>query len=575
MPLASILANKSDPASHRQALALYRRVISRAPLTATADQARALAGRLLERFSSEERQGLFQLSADDAFAEAQAQLDGRDYARAANSFNALALRFQGDPKSVCDAWVGQGKAFVAGKKKAEAFSLFEQIERECSGDADARANARFQLGRMLLRRGEPAAAIAMYDAIAHDYPTHHLADDAMLAAAGAFQDLHDTAAARARLTRLLEIAPHGDMRADARFALAWLERMEHHYDLALTQLSLLIAEGAGEQGEDIVGRASYWQARTLLDKGDRAAAQTAFVALINAHPLAYYGQQAIARLGEIDRAAASELIASMRDDTQRAAVRLALRPELRGPEFECAVELFRVGEQGAAIEELDAVGYFRYGSPDQLFLLGASLLQEFGAEAPGTQLARKRVTHVMTQAPKGDALALYRVVFPRAFRPLIDDIAHQANVPAAFVRAIAREESSFDTTAVSPANAYGLIQLIRPTARAYAKPLKLKSDPESLKKPDVNLRIGTSFMRDLFDRYKDNPALVPSAYNAGSGATDRWLRERGNLCLDEWIETIPYSETRKYTRRVLQSYGVYAWLDEGRLPTLEPKLPRL
>jgi soluble lytic murein transglycosylase len=263
----------------------------------------------------------------------------------------------------------------------------------------------------------------------------------------------------------------------------------------------------------------------------------------------------------------------MRDDTQRAAVRLALRPELRGPEFECAVELFRVGEQGAAIEELDAVGYFRYGSPDQLFLLGASLLQEFGAEAPGTQLARKRVTHVMTQAPKGDALALYRVVFPRAFRPLIDDIAHQANVPAAFVRAVAREESSFDTTAVSPANAYGLIQLIRPTARAYAKPLKLKSDPESLKKPDVNLRIGTSFMRDLFDRYKDNPALVPSAYNAGSGATDRWLRERGNLCLDEWIETIPYSETRKYTRRVLQSYGVYAWLDEGRLPTLARNLP--
>jgi soluble lytic murein transglycosylase len=147
-------------------------------------------------------------------------------------------------------------------------------------------------------------------------------------------------------------------------------------------------------------------------------------------------------------------------------------------------------------------------------------------------------------------------------------------VPAAFVRAVAREESSFDATAVSKANAYGLIQLIRPTARAYGKPLGLKTDPDSLKQPEINLRIGTSFMRDLFDHYKDNPALVPSAYNAGPGATDRWLRERPNQALDEWIESIPYTETRRYTRRVLQSYGVYAWLDEGRMPTLTQRLPR-
>jgi soluble lytic murein transglycosylase len=575
MPLAAILANKPDKGSRQQALALYRRVQTRAPLTPTAEQARNLIESLLSRFPPEERKALAPLSADDAFIEAQAMLDGREYTRAANSFEALAQRFQGDPIIVCDAKLGRAKAFLAANKKDAALIVFDQITRDCHG-ADALANAHYLAGRIHLRRGETTQAIDDYSAVAREFPKHPLADDALLAEASAFQDLGDNASARASLTLLLQIAPHGDMRPDARFALAWLERSEHHYDAALAQLSKLIAEGPGEQGEDMVGRASYWQARTLLDRGDRAAAQAGFVALINAQPLTYYAQQALARLGELDAAAASALIASMRDDTQRSAgLRIEARPEVQGREFQTAIELMRVGESGAAIDELEALGCFRSGSADDLYLLAPALLQEFGAQPQAVQMARRRVTNVLRRTPKGSALALYRVVFPRAYRPLLDDIAQQTNVPAAFVRAVAREESSFDTTAVSRANAYGLIQLIRPTAKAYGKPLGLRSDPNSLKQPEINLRIGTRFMHELFERYKDNPALVPSAYNAGPGATDRWLRERPNLALDEWIETIPYTETRRYTRRVLQSYGVYAWLDEGRVPALPLALPRL
>ena len=168
---------------------------------------------------------------------------------------------------------------------------------------------------------------------------------ALLAAANTFQDLGDNASARASLTQLLEIAPHGDMHADARFALAWLERSEHHFDAALVQLSQLMAEGAGEQSEDIVGRASYWYARTQLDRGDRAAAQAGFVALIAAHPLTYYAQQGLARLTELDGVASTAAaLAALRDDTQHVVTRLAERPELHGREFQTAIELLRVGE---------------------------------------------------------------------------------------------------------------------------------------------------------------------------------------------------------------------------------------
>src|SRR6185503_17562806 len=120
---------------------------------------------------------------------------------------------------------------------------------------------------------------------------------------------------------------------------------------------------------------------------------------------------------------------------------------------------------------------------------------------------------------------------------------------------------------------YGLIQVIRPTAKPHARALGLPSDPDSLKRPDVNLRIGSHFIRELWTRYAQNPAIVPAAYNAGYFATDRWLQSSGNLALDEWVERIPYRETRRYTRRVLQSYGIYAWLDSARLPALPARLP--
>ena len=67
--------------------------------------------------------------------------------------------------------------------------------------------------------------------------------------------------------------------------------------------------------------------------------------------------------------------------------------------------------------------------------------------------------------------------------------------------------------------------------------------------------------------------ITPAAYNAGYVAADRWLREAAGVPLDEWIERIPYRETRRYTRRVLQTYGIYAFLDTGKLPPLPATLP--
>jgi soluble lytic murein transglycosylase len=179
---------------------------------------------------------------------------------------------------------------------------------------------------------------------------------------------------------------------------------------------------------------------------------------------------------------------------------------------------------------------------------------------------------------EGGAIAhtrkLVRIAYPRAFGDVLERAALEANVPATLVRAIAREESSFDPAATSPARAYGALQLIVPTARAIAKPLGLPSDAAALKRPEINLRLGARFMSSLLARYAGYAPLLPAAYNAGAGATERFLSEAPELPLDAWVEAIPYRETRRYTRRVLQSYGFYRWLDAGEVASLPVEIPK-
>ena len=573
MTLAAMLVSRSDLSSKKQALTLYRRVYTHLPGTQTGEQARQLAKQLLASLPATERNAV-PLTFSDSMTEADSMMGFRAYERAFRAYRELEGRAKKDPDQACAARLGQGKALAAMRKRSESVQILAKVATDCTDDM-IRAAAHFEVARGILRQGDPLRAIGHYDAAVQLAPNSRLADDALFAASQAYQDLADPEGARKSLRTLLNRTKNpADVRANARFALAWLERKSGDLDAALVQLSQLTIEGANETTEDLFGRAAYWHARTLLDQKAYDEAKAEFVALFRGRPLTYYAQQGLARLNEFDPKTSKMLLEELRDTSPRPGIWMTVEPELRTAEFERAVELLRCGEPSRAQEELNALGVFDRKSSDELYMLGTALLQTFGAQSRATiTLARRRMGMIMRTQPKGEQRGLWRVAYPLAYSPMIDDIARNAGVPAPFVRAVAREESSFDPGAVSSANAYGLIQLISSTAKAYGRPMGLPHDPGSLKTPEVNLRIGTNFMRDLFQRYAQNPALVPAAYNAGSGNAERWLRERPTMQLDEWIEAIPYFETRRYSRRVLQTYGVYSWLDEGILPVLRSRLP--
>jgi soluble lytic murein transglycosylase len=575
MPLAEILAESDDATLREEALTLYRRVTTRAPAADVGALADARAVALLETFPEEERARLAAVPVDDLFARANAYYASMRHEEAELAFRDVALAPGIDAARACEARLYEGRAMLRRRERDRGADFLATVASDCE-DPTVRAAARYHAAKAHSQCGRHEEAIALYDAVAEEAPGDRLADDAALGAALCVAATGDRDAMTERLRAIPGRFPEGDMRGDARFLVAWEARRDASSETgeareallldALRELEASIDEGACETGEDIRGRALYWRARTLLDLHRREDAASAFDDLSRRHPLSYYGQRALARLAELDpqRALATRHVLTPRGADEPLV--FALRPELESAAFARAVELARVGEVDRALEELEAAGAL---APDrELIFASAALLDRAGFHPHASRLVRRRIPELLDSLPTGRDHHLWRIAYPHAYAPLIERVAEPEGVPPAFVRALAREESAFDPRAFSHSHAYGLTQLIRPTARRFAEDLGLSSAPTDLFEPETNLRIGVHFMAFLFARYPDKPWVVPAAYNAGEGAADRWLRERASLSLEEWIEEIPYDETRRYTRRVLQTWGIYAWLDEGRLPTL-------
>ena len=239
------------------------------------------------------------------------------------------------------------------------------------------------------------------------------------------------------------------------------------------------------------------------------------------------------------------------------------------------MELLRQGEITLAKRELDALKLDPASTAPEVLWGMALLYARSGAAQQSHAIARGLLTDWLRRWPAGDWIKAWEIAFPRPHRNLVEREAKQNGVPEALVYAVMREESSFDAEAVSPAEAYGLMQLILPTAKTTARPLGLPHDPESLKRPAVNIALGCRFMGKLLTRFPDNPQLAIPGYNAGPGRPERWLKERPQLDFDVWVEAIPFLETRRYTKRVLASQAAYEFLygkQPGQLLALPVRL---
>ena len=140
------------------------------------------------------------------------------------------------------------------------------------------------------------------------------------------------------------------------------------------------------------------------------------------------------------------------------------------------------------------------------------------------------------------------------------------DVSPIFVFSIARQESLFDTSAISSSYAIGLLQLLPSTAQTLATRENYgKIEPKDLQKPLTNIRFGVKFLADLVKKFDGQVPLAAASYNAGPNRIKKWVENDPDREVDEFIEDIPIFQTRNYVKKVMTNYAVYHYIFYGKV----------
>jgi soluble lytic murein transglycosylase len=450
------------------------------------------------------------------------------------------------------------------RKHGAAIGVLRATAERCEAFPELRVKMLYVLGSSA-SIVQPELGVEVYEQLAHDYPQSSFADDALFYEAD-IQDgkLGKPQDAAATLRRMLAGYPDGDYAVEAEFRLFWIAKAAGHPEAGLDMLAAiekrLGAEGSVMQSEPLL-RARYWRAETIASQPDAALQSSgvaALAALAQAAPFSYYGALALGRLPPGS-------VAPLPDPPPSAAT-LALQagPLPTDSGFRAGVELLRLGFANEAMVELEGVE--RHGLGGEPLLLLALCLDRAGDHQMAHAIAKSTLRLPAAPASSAPTLSpddelLWRVAYPLAYRPEIERWAKAARVPPDLMQALMREESALDPAVISGAGAVGLTQLMPATASRVAHKIGLgRVTPASLGDPSLNIRIGTAYVAELLKRFKGNPALALAGYNAGEGAVDRWLGDRGEQELDAFVEQIPIAETRGYVKRVLSTYATYRYL---------------
>lgn len=233
---------------------------------------------------------------------------------------------------------------------------------------------------------------------------------------------------------------------------------------------------------------------------------------------------------------------------------LAARPELIR-----ARELFLVGLDGRGRSEWDAVVRY-YDRPDKM--QAAILADRWGWHS--------RAIAAAASIGDFDDLSLR---YPLPFHETFHAHSATASIATTWAYGVARSESLFMRDVRSRAGAIGLMQLMPATGRKVAREIKLPySGLATLTDPDSNIRLGTSYLGQMAERYGGNRVLATAAYNAGPHRVDAWLPQVGTIDARIWIENIPFNETRGYVKRVLAAETIFHWRMTGQVRRLSDEL---
>lgn len=500
--------------------------------------------------------------------------DARLYALAAAAYEQIPRQF---PNAASDeVWLRTGLSYY----KADAFKQ--------STDALARIRARtpklaaeslYYLGiGQLSLKNEPAALQALAD-LRRSAPSSDRIGELLYAIGRYYEKRDRDDQATTFYSQLIRQFPQSDKADEAHFWLAWRAHQAKDY----VNSARLLTEHIANYGAvtDNRGKAAFWAAADSEKAGDKARALVIYQALQKRYGAGWFGLNAERRsdrlMKEGVRAKSIDSDLMLRNAVEGLQTINPVRETIKDTDTERvqkAEQLMQIALHQSAMNELDAARANAPNSP--IVNLRIAQIFRFNGENVAAINALKRAYPDYGQTlPEEMSREAWDVFYPLKWWANVKEEAKRHNLDPYLIAGIIRQETVFDAKARSRANAMGLMQLLPSTGQAVARRNNLgggRIASSDLYNPVLNIQLGTAYVRQLMDDFH-RFEYVAAAYNGGPTRVRRWVNESPTNEIEEWVESIPLSETRLYVQGVYRNARIYQRLydDQGRFRSNVPE----
>jgi soluble lytic murein transglycosylase len=479
---------------------------------------------------------------------------------------------QADPK----ARQGDGRWYLALSFKAngnlrQAIQQFQELIDTYPQNEHV-AEAWLEMAEAYASRDEVEQAIETYRAFAADEPQSPLAVTALWEAARLERSAGDLKQAAASFRDLATRYPTSDQAPDALFQAALLDYRRADFEVARETWQKLVQGYPDTQAGLAAG---YWLGKAWLALGNSDQAKAAFKATDVQAPTSYYGLRAAEMAAgpstpdthattlslddpEGDRAAAEDWLAGWLPITHSVALG-DLDPAIAGsPAFRRGDALLDVGRRADALDEFETVQDTWWDDPLAMYQL-ALAFRDRGLYRLSIICAERLTSLSPTASLLEVPLFFQRLSYPVYYQELVTSVARAQAIDPLLLFALIRQESLFEPSITSPADARGLTQIIPATGEWIGGRLDWGELGENdLWLPYVNIRFGSWYLSVQLSTFEEQIIPALAAYNAGPGRIHEWLAEAPDI--DLFVETMPFAEPRRYVRGTYENYARYRQL---------------
>ncbi|BAY34232.1 lytic transglycosylase [Nostoc carneum NIES-2107] len=485
-----------------------------------------------------------------------------------NQFEKAAKAYAKAPKTPRGLYRAGRGLQIAGKERDKAIASYKQLVQQFP-EAPESGTALLRLAEMAKTRKD---ALPYLDQAIAKFP--NVASQAVVEKAKIYQTLKDNKSAAQAWQLLIGKYANSD------------EAAEYRWKIAQEKANAKDYIGAWQWAEPIptqnptsilAPRAGFWVGKWATQLGKQQEAKTAYEYVISQFPYSYYAWRSAAVLG---------LNVGNFNNLRQ------MQPEVVPPQrpvppagSETFKELYLLGQDRDAWLQWETE-FVNKDQPTVAEQFTEGLMQlargenKLGIDTISKLEDREIPEEKAEYQTLSQQITYWQARYPFPYVQEIEKWSKERQINPLLVTALIRQESRFEANAKSVANAMGLMQVLPSTAQWIAPQIKVDSKTLKLEDPNDNIMLGTWYLDHTHQQYSNNSLLAIASYNAGPGNVAKWLQTLPTQDPDEFVEKIPFDETRNYVRQVLGNYWNYLRLYNPEISALvaqysseHPKLP--